>query len=56
MPADRDEQIRADAQVAVTRLVRETGVTELQATELITLLGMNWSSLIREARLLKSGR
>lgn len=38
---------------AVARLVAETGITEAQARELILFLGYNWSSLMREARLLK---
>jgi len=37
---------------AVEQLVRETGVTEEQARELISLLGLEWSSLLREARLI----
>ena len=40
----------------VSRLVKETGVTEEQARELIALLGMNWSSLLREARQLNRKR
>jgi hypothetical protein len=37
----------------VLRLVKETGVTLEQARELVSLLGHgNWSSLVREARLL----
>ncbi|QKD17079.1 hypothetical protein [Mesorhizobium sp. NZP2077] len=35
------------------RLVDETGITEAQAGELISFLGLNWASLVREARLLK---
>lgn len=34
------------------RLVREAGVTEAQALYLVSLVGLNWSSLTREARLL----
>ncbi|WP_164482340.1 MULTISPECIES: hypothetical protein [unclassified Mesorhizobium] len=37
----------------LSRLMTETGITEAQARELIALLGLNWSSLLREARLLK---
>lgn len=37
---------------AVRKLVKETGVTEAQAIELIILIGLNWSSLVREAKLL----
>ncbi|MDX8493992.1 hypothetical protein RFN29_20705 [Mesorhizobium sp. VK22B] len=36
----------------VQRLVREIGITEEQALELIALLGLNWSSLVREAKAL----
>lgn len=38
----------------VQRLMAETGITEAQAIELIALLGLNWSSLLREAKLLNS--
>jgi hypothetical protein len=35
-------------------LVKDTGVTEQQARELVAMLGgSNWSSLVREARLLR---
>lgn len=34
-------------------LVRETGITEEQARELIDLIGIDASSLLREARLMK---
>jgi len=36
----------------VRRLVSETGITEAQARDLISVLGPNWSSLLREARFL----
>jgi hypothetical protein len=39
--------------VIVHRLVKETGITEDQARELVTFLGLNWASLVREARMLK---
>jgi len=35
------------------RLIRETGITEAEASDLVMMLGPNWSSLVREARLLK---
>ena len=35
------------------RLVDETGITEAQARELVSFLGLNWASLVREARLSK---
>ena len=38
----------------VQRLMAETGITEAQAIELIALLGLNWSSLLPEAKLLNS--
>ncbi|QND59860.1 hypothetical protein [Mesorhizobium huakuii] len=44
-PTAADELIR--------RLVKETGITEAQARELVLFLGYNWSSLVREARMLK---
>jgi len=37
----------------VQRLVKETGITEVEASDLVALLGANWSSLVREAHLLK---
>lgn len=37
----------------ISRLVREAGITEGQARELIVFLGNNWASLVREARLLR---
>ncbi|WP_167498487.1 MULTISPECIES: hypothetical protein [unclassified Mesorhizobium] len=37
----------------VQKLLEETGITEAQALELISLLGSNWSSLIREAKAIR---
>ena len=34
---------------------RETGITDLEARELIDLLGMDWASLVREARIMAKG-
>jgi len=45
-------QPRAVESFTVQRLIAETGITEAQAIELIAFLGLNWSSLVREARLL----
>ena len=42
---------RAKAQV-VARLVKETGITSEQAETLVKYLGLEWSSLMREARLM----
>jgi hypothetical protein len=44
---------KADNGFAVRLLVDETGITEGQARDLIGILGLNWSSLVREARILK---
>ena len=38
----------------VKRLAAETGISEAQARELVLLLGVDWSSLVREARMLRS--
>ena len=41
----------------IQRLINETGITHEQARELVGLLGsLNWSSLVREARLLARTR
>ena len=37
----------------IQRLVKETGITEPEATSLVLILGANWSSLVREALILK---
>ena len=47
---------RAALDALAGRLVTETGITTSQARELIVLMGTNWSSLIREARLLAASR
>lgn len=40
--------------MAVQRLVKESGIAEAQAAELVRFLGPhNWPSLLREARMLK---
>ena len=51
MPKDSNQQ--AETAPVVQRLVRETGITEPQARELVIFLGANWSSLVREARLIR---
>ncbi|TPL99494.1 hypothetical protein FJ943_13560 [Mesorhizobium sp. B2-3-10] len=33
----------------IERLIRETGISEEQAIELVLFLGREWSSLVREA-------
>lgn len=45
------------ADLITMRLVKETGITETQARDLIHLIGHDWPSLIREAKILaKSNR
>ena len=39
--------------LVIQRLVLETGTTHWEARELVALLGLNWSSLMREAKLLR---
>ncbi len=40
--------------IAARRLANDTGITSAQATELVRFLGAhNWTSLLREARMLK---
>ena len=42
--------------IAVRRLMAQTGITDAQANELVSILGpYNWSSLLREARILNPG-
>lgn len=40
----------------VKRLMKQTGITEAQALELVYLVGLNWPSLVREAKALKVGK
>lgn len=40
----------------VRRLVATTGMTEAQALELVSLLGLNWASLMRVAKVLKAAQ
>jgi hypothetical protein len=54
---DESDKIPPPEVSIVERLVNETGITEKQARELIGLLGSySWTSLIREARLLRPKR
>lgn len=41
------------ADLLVRRLVKETGISEEQARELVEMIGTDWASLLREARFLK---
>ncbi|CDX31797.1 hypothetical protein MPLA_1530023 [Mesorhizobium sp. ORS 3359] len=38
----------------VKRLMQETGISEAQARDLVRLIGLDWSSLVREAKLIAS--
>ncbi|MHB9446921.1 hypothetical protein ACYG9R_09115 [Mesorhizobium sp. RSR565B] len=38
------------------RLAKETGISVEQSRQLIELIGTDWNSLLREARLLNGGR
>lgn len=49
-----DESENSGLEVFVKKLVEETGITEAQALELIMLLGLDWNSLIREAKAIAS--
>ena len=56
MPTERDKPDGDGRAGLIQRLVEATGVTEAEAADLITVLGVSWSSLVREARLLKMRR
>ena len=40
----------------IARLVKETGITEAEATDLVTVLGTDWGPLVREAHILTQKR
>jgi len=52
-PDKADDLSRAGT---IQQLVKETGITEAEASALLTVLGTDWSSLVREARILKAKR
>jgi len=52
MGDDEDPRRRA-TDAYVRRLVVETGITEAEARELISILGLEWPSLVREAKNLR---
>lgn len=52
-PDKTDDLSRAGT---IQRLVKETGITEAEASDLLTLIGSDWSSLVREARLVRPKR
>ena len=39
----------------VRKLARETGISEAQVRDLISMVGYDFSSIVREARILKQG-
>jgi hypothetical protein len=47
-----DERAPNNIDIVVRRLVKETGISEEQARELIFFLGLQWPSLLREAKAL----
>ncbi|WP_296744194.1 hypothetical protein [Mesorhizobium sp.] len=49
-----DDRPHASLDAVVKRLVEEAGISEAEALELVYLLGLNWSSLVREARVLRA--
>lgn len=52
MSDEREQQ--ATIREVVQRLMRETGISEAEALELVGFLGSNWPSLVREARMISS--
>jgi hypothetical protein len=56
MPTEREKPENEGRAEMIQRLVEETGITAAEAADLITMLGVAWSSLVREARLLKMKR
>lgn len=56
MAKDSEQPDRLGHAVLIRRLVEETGITRDEAQDLLMLLGTDWSSLIREAKILKKKR
>jgi hypothetical protein len=55
MPDEPRKPQESEAQV-IQRLVKEIGITAEEARELVSVLGHDWPSLVREARLLTRKR
>ena len=53
MHAMAEEHDKAPLSPMVERLMRETGISQTQARDLVIMLGVDWSSLVREARLIR---
>ena len=56
MPSIPDKPDGSARAGLIQRLVKETGITEAEASDLLSLLGTDWSSLVREAHILKKKR
>lgn len=54
MAKDPDPPTDAMRKATIRRLVSEIGLSESEAIDLVRVLGTDWSSLVREARLLRS--
>ena len=53
MTVEIEKALQARTVVLAGRLVASAGITSAEAPDLIPMLGTDWSSLVREARLLK---
>ncbi|WP_406873499.1 hypothetical protein WHT83_08110 [Aminobacter sp. P9b] len=53
---DEPSKLQSTDNAMVGRLMKEATITEEQARELIALIGYEWPSLLREARLLAKKR
>ncbi|AZO28394.1 MULTISPECIES: hypothetical protein [unclassified Mesorhizobium] len=53
---ERELQLQAAKEFRVQFLMNETGITEAQARELVGMIGLDASSLLREARLLRKNK
>jgi hypothetical protein len=54
--ADNQNVPQAPFGSVAQRVVREIGISQAEARDLVFLLGANWSSLLREGRLLIRNR
>ncbi|WP_457155556.1 hypothetical protein [Mesorhizobium sp. P5_C1] len=54
MADEKDEPPSSPVELVVRRLADEAKITEDQAREPIAILGLNWASLVREARILSA--
>lgn len=56
MTVEIEKALQARTVVLAGRLVASTGITSAEALDLISMLGTDWSSLVREALLLVRSR